>query len=126
MNEMDSVGQITDFMSNDVKNRVAGIVSEAGQRLMRFIRVRVANEADAEDILQDVWRQLVTTLEEGPIERVGAWLDTVARNRIINQYRKPKMPSLDAMTAEFELDDEAFELPESLLHKAATPEGEDL
>ena len=113
-------------MSNDVKNRVAGIVSDAGQRLMRFIRARVANEADAEDILQDVWRQLVTTLEEGPIERVGAWLYTVARNRIINQYRKPRMPSLDALAAEVELDDEAFELPESLLRKATTPENEDL
>jgi RNA polymerase sigma factor (sigma-70 family) len=123
---MDAVAQMTDFMSNDIKNHVARIVGHAGQRLIRFIRARVPNDADAQDIFQDVWQRLVTTLEEGPIEQVGAWLYTVARNRIIDQYRKPRMASLDALTAESELDDVAFELPESLLREATTPASEDL
>ena len=122
---MDAVAQMTHFMSNDIKSHVASIVGQAGQRLIRFIRARVPNEADAEDISQDVWRQLVSTLEDGPVERVAAWLYAVARNRIIDQYRKPRMASLDAI-AESQADDEAFELPESLLHEATTPENEDL
>jgi DNA-directed RNA polymerase specialized sigma24 family protein len=64
---MDAVGQLADFMSDDRKNYVARIVGHAGQRLMRFIRARVPSKADAEDVLQDVWQQLVTTLEDGPI-----------------------------------------------------------
>jgi len=123
---MDAVGDINDFMSNDIRNSAAGIVRQLGQRLMRFIRSRVPNEADAEDILQDVWQQLVRTLEEGPVERVGAWLYKVARNRIIDQYRKPRATSLDALASESELDDEAFEFPGFLLQDPTTPESEHL
>ncbi len=121
---MDAVGQLTDFMSDDRSSRVAGIVRQAGQRLMRFIRARVPSDEDAEDILQEVWQQLVTTLEDGPVEHVGAWLYTVARNRIIDQYRKPRLASLDALAPETEMDDEPFELPEPLLRDDRTPESE--
>ena len=55
---------------------------------MRFIRVRVSNEADAEDVMQDVWQQLATSLEAGPVEQVGAWLFAVARNRIKRRMRE--------------------------------------
>jgi len=123
---MDAVAQMTDFMTNDIKNHVARIVGHLGQRLTRFIRARVSNDSEAEDISQDVWQQLVTTLEEGPVEQVGAWLYTVARNRIINHYRKPRMASLNALAAEMEMDDEAFELPDSFLRNATTPESMDL
>src|SRR5882672_317192 len=97
---MDRVGQIADFVSAEHKNHVARIVRDAGQRLMRFIRARVSSDAEAEDVLQDVWQQLVATLENGPVEQVSAWLYTVARNRIIDRYRKPRMASLDALTTE--------------------------
>ena len=117
---------MTDFMSESRKSQIAGIVSQAGQKLVRFIRARVANESDAEDILQDVWKQLVTTLEEGPIEHVAAWLYTVARNRIINQYRKPKMTSLDAAVEEMGLLEDASELAEPFLRDDTTPESESL
>jgi RNA polymerase sigma factor (sigma-70 family) len=123
---MDAVGQLADFMSDDRRNYVARIVADAGQRLMRFIRARVPSNADAEDVLQDVWQQLVTTLEDGPIEHVGAWLYTVARNRIIDQYRKRRTASLDALAAEMELEDEAFELPDAFLRDDTTPESEHL
>jgi len=123
---MDAVADIHDFMSNDIRNFAARAVGQLGQRLMQFIRARVANDADSEDILQDVWQQFVTTLEDGPIERVGAWLYTVARNRIIDQYRKPPVASLEALAAELGLDDEAFELPKSLLQDPTTPESGDL
>jgi DNA-directed RNA polymerase specialized sigma24 family protein len=71
---MEAIGQLAEFMSDERSNDVGQIVTRAGQRMMRFIRARVGSDADAEDILQDVWRPLVTTVEEGPIEHVLAWL----------------------------------------------------
>jgi RNA polymerase sigma factor (sigma-70 family) len=123
---MEAMAQPAEFMSDKRSNDIGQIVGRAGQRMMRLIRARVGSDADAEDILQDVWRQLITAIEEGPIEHVLSWLYTTARNRIIDQYRKPKMASLDALGAEFDSEDEAFELPESLLRDAVTPENDDL
>jgi len=58
-------------------------------RLTRFIRRRVADVADAEDILQEVFSELVElTRMRQPIEEVGAWLFSVARHRIIERFRK--------------------------------------
>jgi RNA polymerase sigma factor (sigma-70 family) len=118
---MDAVGQISNFMSADNKYDVARIVRQVGERLMRFIRARVPSDADAEDVLQDVWQQLITTLEDGPVEQASAWLYTVARHRIIDRYRKPRMASLEAIAAEAAADDVPFEFPEILLRDDITP-----
>jgi RNA polymerase sigma factor (sigma-70 family) len=123
---MDAAEQVTETMSDERKNQIAGIVAQAGERLVRFIRARVPTDADAEDILQDVWRQLVTTLEDGPLESVSAWLYTVARNRITDHYRKPQMASLDALPEGVEPDDAAFEFPDFVLRRDPTPEAEEL
>ena len=67
------------------------------KRLLDFIRKRVRNQADAEDILQDVFYQLVTSYSvTDPIEKMTAWLFTVARNKIIDWYRKRRPDSLRA------------------------------
>jgi RNA polymerase sigma factor (sigma-70 family) len=59
------------------------------KRLFDFIRRRISSEADAEDILQDVFYQLVTSYSvTEPIEKLTSWLYTVARNRITDWYRK--------------------------------------
>jgi RNA polymerase sigma factor (sigma-70 family) len=123
---MDAAEQVTDAMSADRKGQIARIVSQARERLSRFIRARVPSDADAEDILQDVWQQLITTLEDGPLESVSAWLYTVARNRIIDRYRKPQMASLDALPSEVEADNVAFEFPDFLLRRDPMPETEEL
>jgi len=120
------MAQPAEFMSDERSNDIGQIVTRAGQRMLRFIRARVGSDADAEDILQDVWRQLITAIEDGPIEHVLSWLYTTARNRIIDQHRKLKMASLDALAAESQSEDDAFELPEALLRDAATPESEEL
>ena len=117
---MDAAGRIPDFVSADRNNQVSRIVRDAGERLRRFIRARVPSEADAEDVLQDVWQQLVTTLEAGPVERVGAWLYTVARNRIIDRYRRPAITSLEAMADEAD-DDASLGFPDYLLREEKTP-----
>jgi RNA polymerase sigma factor (sigma-70 family) len=61
------------------------------KRLFRFIRQRVRTEEDAEDILSDVFYQLMSSYNVAePIEKMTSWLFTVARNRIIDWYRKKR------------------------------------
>lgn len=66
------------------------LISENEPQLKAFIRKRVSNKADAEDILQYVFLQLVKTVDEtlNPIEQVSAWLYQVTRNTIINRGKK--------------------------------------
>ena len=66
------------------------LISENEPQLKAFIRKRVSNKADAEDILQDVFLQLVKTVDEtlNPIEQFSAWLYRVTRNTIINRGKK--------------------------------------
>ena len=59
------------------------------RRLRGFIRRRVADVADADDIVQDVFSELIeATRLATPIEHLGAWLFRVARNRIIDRFRR--------------------------------------
>ncbi|MFC6644054.1 RNA polymerase sigma factor [Granulicella cerasi] len=66
-----------------------------GARLRNFIRKQVSDTAEAEDILQDVFYELVQTYRLlKPVEQVTAWMFRVARNRIIDVFRKKKTESL--------------------------------
>lgn len=72
------------------KDNIEKLIKEYHPRLKSFIRKRVNNEEDAEDILQDVFYQLINTIQTAanPIEQVAAWLYRVARNTIINKGKK--------------------------------------
>jgi RNA polymerase sigma factor (sigma-70 family) len=74
---------------------ISEVIPRERSRLYGFIRRRVPNRRDAEDILQDVFFEFVRacSLPE-PIEQVGAWLIRVARNRIIDRGRKRREESL--------------------------------
>ena len=64
-------------------------VREQRSRLLRFIERRVPDPAEAEDILQDVFAELVESYRLlKPVEQAAAWLFRVARNRIIDRYRR--------------------------------------
>jgi len=80
------------------KPDVEQLVKEHQPRLKSFIGKRVSNKEDAEDILQDVFYQLIKTVENNisPIEQVTAWLYRVARNTIINKGRKKHEEALPA------------------------------
>ena len=70
--------------------RIAETIEREQGRLRNFIRQRVP-DIDAEDVLQDVLFELVEAYRMmKPIERAGAWLFRVARNRIIDRFRKKK------------------------------------
>jgi RNA polymerase sigma factor (sigma-70 family) len=77
--------------------RLTETIGRERGRLRNFIRRRVPDEADAEDVLQDVFYELIEAYRSmKPIEQVGAWLYRVARNRIIDRFRKKKPEPLSA------------------------------
>lgn len=76
-------------------------IQKFGGKLLGFIRKRVRNEEDAEDILQDVWYQLSNFANVADLENVGAWLYRVARNRVTDRYRKKTTDSLEDQIFQF-------------------------
>jgi RNA polymerase sigma factor (sigma-70 family) len=74
------------------QKNMAKLIAEYQPRLKAFIRQRVSNKEDAEDILQDVFYQFLKTAENtlNPVEQVAAWLYKVARNTIINHGTKKR------------------------------------
>ncbi len=86
-----------EWMTTEQDRRISTVVKAEGARLRNFIRKRVADEADAEDILQEVFYEFVQTYRLlKPIEQAGAWLFRVARNRIIDRFRKRRTDPLEA------------------------------
>lgn len=86
------------------------------RRLLDFIRSRVRAVEDAEDIVQDVFYQLVAgDVIVEPIEKLTSWLFTVARNRIIDWYRKRKPEAISNLHGDSDRDEEERLLPENVL-----------
>ncbi|WP_040501682.1 sigma-70 family RNA polymerase sigma factor [Herbaspirillum sp. YR522] len=85
----------THLAMSDKENEITATVLRERGRLGGFIRRRVADAGEAEDILQDVMLEFVQAYRlPEPIEQVGAWLFRVARNRIIDRFRKKKEQQL--------------------------------
>ena len=82
-------------MPEEKHNHIIQSIKAYGKGLLGFIRRRVSNDADAEDILQDVWYQLSAVVNAEPIEQTGAWLYKVATNKIIDKNRKKKEELFD-------------------------------
>ena len=77
-----------EFMTEEQNRRISETVEREQGRLRNFIRRRVLDESDVEDILQEVFYELVQAYRMmKPLEQVGAWLFRVARNRIIDRFR---------------------------------------
>jgi RNA polymerase sigma factor (sigma-70 family) len=102
--------------------RIAETIEREQGRLRNFIRKRVPDRRDAEDVLQDVFYELVEAYRLlKPIEEVGAWLFRVARNRIIDLFRKKKPEPSSAAPADSE-DGRADSLEDLLPSPDAGPE----
>ena len=87
-----------DRMTFDQNERIAEVVEREQPRLRRFIRRRVPDPGDAEDILQDVFSTLVEANRLlMPIDHITGWLFRVARNRITDLFRKRRPGSLDGL-----------------------------
>src|ERR1035438_4463414 len=101
-------------MSLEQDRRITEAVTQEQSRLRNFIRRRVPDPRDAEDLLQEVFYELVEANRLlMPIEHVTGWLFRVARNRITDLFRKKKPESLsDAVAANEE--DESLTLEDLL------------
>ena len=88
---------------------IAEVREREGPRLLNFIRKRVLNSGDADDVLQDVFYELIQAYRMmKPVEQVTAWLFRVARNRVTDLFRRKKSVSLNDPAGEDE-DGETFE-----------------
>src|SRR6266700_5480500 len=115
----------TAWMMAEQDRKLSETVEREQGRLRNFIRRRVADEAEAEDILQDVFYELVEAYRlMKPIEQVGAWLFRVARNRIIDVFRKKKPEAFGALRGREREDTEALSLEELLPSPEAGPDAE--
>lgn len=89
---------------------IASVVRRERGRLLSFILRRVRDAAEAEDVLQEALYELVAAYRlMQPIEQVGAWLMRVARNRIIDRFRKQRPQLLGDLAPEGEESDSALE-----------------
>ena len=96
------------------------IIDRERGRLKNYIRRRVSNEEDAEDILQDVFYQFVNLMQLENIEKAASWLFKVAGNRITDWYRKRKPVSFESLRQKQDDEDPFFPLfLEDLLYDPA-------
>jgi RNA polymerase sigma factor (sigma-70 family) len=107
----------------DQDQRISDAISREQLRLRNFIRKRVADREDAEDILQEVFYELVETYRMmKPVEQVTAWLFRVARNRITDLFRKRSREAQNSEREEFADEAESFLLDDLLPSPDAGPE----
>jgi len=118
------MGDVTclEAMALEQDQRIADVVNREHSRLRNFIRRRVPDPRDAEDILQDVFYELVEANRLlMPIDHVTGWLFRVARNRITDLFRK-KTPERLSDAAVADVDGELLHLEELLPSPDAGPE----
>ena len=119
---MDDSAQVIEMEMTGQRRPISEIVAEEGARLRNFIRRRVPDPSDAEDIAQEVFYELVEANHLlMPIEHVTGWLYRVARNRITDLFRKKKPESFSDATVEGEAG-ELLQLEDMLPSPDAGPE----
>ena len=111
-------------MPQDKNSHIIQTIASYGKSLLGFIRKRVANDADAEDILPDVWYQFSNVVDAGAIEQPSAWLYRVAKNRILDRHKKHTETLLDDILPGDNDDDEAPDFKAILMPETKTPETE--
>jgi len=112
----------TETMHGHQDQRIVAVLERERPRLRNWIRRQIADPADAEDILQDVFFELVLAYRIGkPLEEAGAWLFRVAKNRITDLFRKKKPEALADPSVASE-DGDALLLEDLLPSPEAGPE----
>lgn len=92
--------QNTYMPQQERENLISQTVANYGSKLMSYIRPKVKNSEDAEDILQEVWYQFSNITNLSEIVNVGSWLYRVTANKITDSYRKKKTENLEDHTYE--------------------------
>ena len=116
--------QPLDRILTDQDKTISEVIARERKRLASFIRRRVPDPGDAEDILQDVFYELVESFRMArPVEQLGAWLFQVARNRIIDRFRRKSAEPV-RIAAGGDGEDEVAALAEMLPSPRAGPEAQ--
>lgn len=109
-------------MALEQDQRISEVVKREGSRLRNFIRRRVSDPGDVEDVLQDVFYRLVEANRLlMPIDHITGWLFRVARNRITDLFRKKKPELFSDAVVESE-EGEALQIDDLLPSPDAGPE----
>lgn len=119
---MDRVLEFPETLAEQ-NRRIDDAVRRDRPRLRNFIRRRVADDGDADEILQEVFYELAEAYRlMKPIEQVSAWLFRVARNRITDLFRKKKPVAFSDLTASVTEDGEELQLEDLLPSAEAGPD----
>jgi RNA polymerase sigma factor (sigma-70 family) len=111
---------VTAMMEQD--RQISEVIAAERPRLRNFIRKRVPNEADVEDLLQEVFFELVQAHRLlKPIDYVTGWLFRIARNRITDLFRKKKPETFTGQAAESD-EGELLQIEDLLPSPDAGPE----
>lgn len=105
--------EVINMSQREKDSLIAQTVKNYGGKLLSFIRPKVNNAEDAEDILQEVWYQFSNLTNISEIVNVSAWLYTVSRNKITDSYRKKKTDNLEDFV--YEDEDGSFSIKDILL-----------
>ncbi|HEV3305027.1 MAG TPA: sigma-70 family RNA polymerase sigma factor [Candidatus Sulfotelmatobacter sp.] len=117
MSELSSVA-----LMSEQDRQISEVIAKERSRLRNFIRKRVSGEADVEDLLQEVFYELVKANRLlMPIDYVTGWLFRVARNRITDLFRKKKAETFSDAATEDE-DGELLQIEDLLPSPDAGPE----
>ena len=117
---MDEPSCITSMTEQD--REISEIIAAERSRLRNFIRKRVPNEADVEDLLQEVFYELIEAYRlMAPVQRWSAWMFRVARNRIIDLFRKKRMEAFGSDPGTVSDEGEPLRLEEMLTSPDAGP-----
>ncbi|MCB0704830.1 MAG: sigma-70 family RNA polymerase sigma factor [Saprospiraceae bacterium] len=122
---MNSATEIQNTLAKEQDHNIEELVRKEGKRLFNFIRRSVSDELEAEDLLQDVYFQLVESYRlMKPIEQVSGWLFAVAKNKIRDRFRKKKTIPESQLQKDTETEESDLSLFNQLADTAAGPEGE--
>jgi len=117
---MDETLTIPTAMTAAKNKTLTESIKAYSRRLLGFIKQRVSNNEDAEDILQEVFYQFAGNAE--PIEQVTSWLFRVARNKITDRYRRQQLPLIDDLQPDTGSDEDSFDWKELVPAASDSPE----
>lgn len=118
MDEPSSISAMTDR-----DHQLSEIIAGERSRLRNFIRKRVPNEADAEDLLQEVFFEAVEAFRlMEPVQQWSAWMFRVARNRIIDLFRKKRRWTFGSDSVTVTSEEETLRLEDMLPSRDAGPD----
>jgi RNA polymerase sigma factor (sigma-70 family) len=100
---------LTVALAENRDRKISGWFAEYGNRILRFVKSRVNDVQEAEDIAQDVWFQLSRLEDITSLEQAGAWLFTAAKNKVINFYKKKKNIPFSKLQNDADEDSDVFD-----------------